>query len=121
MDNNGIDARSEQRLIWATTRSRLEADNYKIAIVHAPSLYDVVAANGYRLYLCGHTHGGQICLPGGRPVIVHLRHGRQFYRGLWRHEQMTGYTGQGAGTVGIPLRFNTESEITLFRLNRGPA
>ena len=95
-------------------------DGFKIALVHAPSLYDDAAANGYRLYLSGHTHGGQICLPGGRPVIVHLRHGRRLYRGIWRHGQMAGYTSQGAGTVGIPLRFNTESEITVFRLNCGP-
>ena len=91
-------------------------EGFKIAMVHAPSLFDVAAGNGYRLYLCGHTHGGQICLPGGRPLIVHLRHGRKYYRGLWRYRDMTGYTGQGVGTVGVPLRFNTRSEITLFRL-----
>ncbi|MCP4688026.1 MAG: metallophosphoesterase [Desulfobacterales bacterium] len=93
-------------------------DGFKIALVHAPSLFDAAADNGYRLYLCGHTHAGQICLPGGKPLILHLRHGRKYYRGLWRYAGMTGYTGQGAGTSGIPLRFNTQSEITLFRLNR---
>ncbi len=91
---------------------------FKIALVHTPSLFDIAADNGYRLYLCGHTHGGQICLPGGRPVILHLRHGRHFYRGLWRYGQMVGYTGQGTGVVGIPIRFNTQSEITLLRLLR---
>jgi len=91
---------------------------FKIALVHTPALFDIAAENDYRLYLCGHTHGGQICLPGGVPVIRHLRYGRQYYRGLWRYGQMTGYTGQGVGTVGIPIRFNTQSEITLFRLYR---
>jgi uncharacterized protein len=93
-------------------------NGFKIALVHAPSMFDVAADNGYALYLCGHTHGGQICLPGGRPVIIHLRHGRKFYRGLWRYGTMTGYTGQGTGTIGIPLRFNTQSEITVLRLNQ---
>lgn len=93
-------------------------EGFKIALVHAPSMFDVAADNGYRLYLCGHTHAGQICLPGGKPIIVHVHHGRKYYRGLWRYDGMTGYTGQGTGTVGIPLRFNTRSEITLFRLNR---
>ena len=92
-------------------------DGFKVALVHTPSLFDTAAANGYRLYLCGHTHGGQICLPGGRPVILHLRHGRRYYRGLWRYKAMTGYTSQGCGTVGIPVRFNTQSEITLITLH----
>jgi predicted MPP superfamily phosphohydrolase len=81
-------------------------------------MFDVAADNGYRLYLCGHTHGGQICLPGGIPIILHLRHGRRYYRGLWHYGRMTGYTGQGAGTVGLPVRFNTQSEITVLRLVR---
>ena len=93
-------------------------DGFKIALVHAPSLYDVAADNGYSLYLCGHTHGGQICLPGGFPIILHLRHGRKYYRGLWRYKNMAGYTGQGCGTVGLPVRFNTRSEVTLITLNR---
>ncbi len=93
-------------------------DGFKIALVHAPSLFDAAADNGYRLYLCGHTHAGQICLPGGTPIILHVSRGRKYYKGLWRYGSMTGYTGQGAGTSGIPLRFNTRSEITVFRLFR---
>jgi len=95
------------------------SDSFKIALVHTPSLYDVAANNGYRLYLCGHTHGGQICLPGGHPVILHLKHGRKYYRGLWRYGKMTGYTSQGCGTIGIPIRFNTMSEVTLITLLKG--
>jgi predicted MPP superfamily phosphohydrolase len=93
-------------------------EGFKIALVHAPSMFDIAADNGYRFYVCGHTHGGQICLPGGIPVMLHLRHGRKYYRGLWLHNGMLGYTGQGTGTVGIPVRFNTQSEITLFCLKR---
>ena len=88
---------------------------FKIVLVHSPSLFDLASENGY---LTGHTHGGQICLPGGIPVITHLRHGKKFYRGLWHYREMTGYTGQGVGVVGIPVRFNTQSEITVLRLHR---
>jgi len=93
-------------------------NGFKIALIHTPALYDAAADNGYNLYLSGHTHGGQICLPGGRPLILHLRHGRKYYRGMWRYKNMVGYTGQGCGTVGLPVRFNTRSEITLITLNR---
>ena len=93
-------------------------EGFKIVLVHAPSMFDLASDAGYSLYLTGHTHGGQICLPGGIPVIRHLRHGKKYYRGIWHYNQMTGYTGQGVGVVGIPVRFNTQSEITLFRLYR---
>jgi predicted MPP superfamily phosphohydrolase len=93
-------------------------NGFKITLAHAPSMFDAAEINGYKLYLCGHTHGGQICLPGGKPIILHLRHGRKYYRGLWQYGSMTGYTSQGTGCVGIPIRFNTQSEITLFKLNR---
>lgn len=90
---------------------------FKIALVHTPALYDEAQQNGYDLYLAGHTHGGQICLPGGIPLILHLDRGRKYYRGKWKYRDMTGYTGQGVGAVGIPLRYNTQSEITVFTLH----
>lgn len=93
-------------------------DGFKVALVHTPELFDVAADNGYSLYLCGHSHGGQICLPGGIPLITHLCHGRRFFRGLWRHGDMQGYTGQGTGTVALPVRFNSQSEITCITLKK---
>ena len=91
---------------------------FKLVLIHTPELYDVAANNGYRLYLCGHTHGGQICLPYGIPLITHVYDGKKYYRGLWRYSNMKGYTNQGCGTVGIPIRFNTQSEIALVTLKR---
>ena len=95
-----------------------QTDGFKIALVHSPELFDVAAGNKYSLYLCGHTHGGQICLRGGKPVITHLSHGKKYYNGLWKYDGMIGYTGSGTGTSGIPVRFNSFSEITLFTLKR---
>lgn len=92
-------------------------DRFKIALIHTPELYDLAADNGYNLYLAGHTHGGQICLPGGIPIVLHLERGHRFSKGLWQYKKMIGYTGQGVGTVGIPIRLNTISEITLFTLH----
>jgi uncharacterized protein len=94
------------------------ADEFKMALVHSPEMYDVAEKNGYQLYLCGHSHGGQICLPGGYPIITHLRNGKKFVRGLWQFNRMKGYTNQGCGVVGIPVRFNTQSEVALITLKR---
>jgi len=91
-----------------------------VALVHSPEAYDVAADLGVDLYLCGHTHAGQVCLPGGRPVIKHLSRGRRYYRGTWRHDGMVGVTNAGAGTSGVPVRFNTRGEILVLTL-RCPA
>jgi len=95
---------------------RAAAAPFSIALVHSPELYDAAAAAGIDLYLCGHTHGGQVCLPGGIPIITHLNRGRRFYRGVWQHGAMRGVTHCGIGTSGIPVRFNTRGEILIHHL-----
>jgi len=89
---------------------------FTIALVHSPELFDLAAAMGVDLYLCGHTHAGQVCLPGGIPLIKHLNRGHDFYRGHWRHGAMQGVTHAGVGTSGIPVRFNTRGEILIHHL-----
>jgi uncharacterized protein len=91
-------------------------EGFKIALVHSPEMFDVAADNHYSLYLCGHTHAGQICLPGGKPVFKHLYTGKNLTKGFWKLNGLTGYTSAGCGTSGIPIRFNCEGEITLFTL-----
>ena len=91
---------------------------FKIALVHTSELYDIAAENHFSLYLCGHTHGGQICLPGGRPIITHQTEGRKFIKGFWKHNGMIGFTHQGCGVSGLPIRFYSESEIVVFTLKR---
>ena len=91
---------------------------FKIALVHTPSLYDVAAENGYQLYLCGHTHGGQVCLPGGIPIIGNARCARNKLSGRWRHGRMQGYTHRGTGTSGLAVRINCPPDISIHRLTR---
>jgi predicted MPP superfamily phosphohydrolase len=79
-------------------------EGFRIALVHSAEVADHAAAAGYRLYLCGHTHGGQICLPGSRPIITHLLRCGYGSVGLWRDENMIGYTNSGLGVGDIPLR-----------------
>ncbi len=92
------------------------SDNFSIALSHTSELSDVAAENGYGLYLCGHTHGGQVCLPGGIPIISHQKGGKDRVRGLWYQNGMTGYTNPGAGVSGVPLRFNCPPEVTVLEL-----
>jgi predicted MPP superfamily phosphohydrolase len=93
-------------------------DDFTIALVHSPELNDAAAEAGVALYLCGHTHGGQVCLPGGIPIVRHVATGERFFRGEWEHQGMLGVTNQGAGTSGIPVRFNTRGEVLAITLRR---
>jgi predicted MPP superfamily phosphohydrolase len=87
----------------------------KIALVHTSNLAEEAAARGFALYLTGHTHGGQICLPGGRPVLT-MGMPRQWAAGLWKLGTMAGYTSKGIGTSCLPLRYNCQPEIALLTL-----
>jgi hypothetical protein len=96
-------------------------DEFTIALVHSPELAIEAAAGGADLYLCGHTHGGQICLPGPVPIIKHLTCCRSYWHGQWRHRNMRGITSRGVGTSGIPVRFHAPPEAWHITLRRGPA
>lgn len=89
---------------------------FRILLVHSPELFKEAAGLGVNLYLCGHTHGGQVCLPGGAPVICHLDKGRRFAKGVWRYKNMTGLTNRGLGASGLPVRFHCPGHIVLLTL-----
>ena len=92
---------------------------FALALVHSAEFADVAAEAGYSLYLSGHTHGGQICLPGGRPVFTALDSHRQLVAGQWQYDGMLGYTSRGVG-VGQRARFNCPPELVLLRLRCEP-
>jgi predicted MPP superfamily phosphohydrolase len=89
---------------------------FRLLLAHTPELYFQAAGCGIHLYLCGHSHGGQICLPGGFPLLTFLNTGKRFYRGVWRYRNMIGHTSPGCGTSKIPVRFNCMPEVTLLTL-----
>lgn len=91
---------------------------FGLALVHSAEMADEAAALGYSFYLCGHTHGGQICLPGGRPVLTNLTRNRGLASGLWKRGGMLGYTSSGAGVSGVVARFFSRAEVALFTLRR---
>ncbi len=90
--------------------------DFKIAMVHTPELAKTASHNKYDLYLCGHTHGGQICLKEGIPLISHQFEGKQLNHGQWKLGKMIGYTSRGAGVSGMPVRFNCPAEVTVITL-----
>ncbi len=91
-----------------------------ILLAHSPEIYRHAAHAGFDLLLCGHTHGGQICLPGGRPIIYDAKCPRDLASGPWRYRQLRGYTSVGTGSSIVDVRLNCPPEITLHQLHRAP-
>jgi predicted MPP superfamily phosphohydrolase len=102
----------------AKSASRIPTDAFSILLTHTPEVYDSAASAGFDLLLCGHTHGGQLCLPGGVPIKLESRLPRKMGAGPWHHLGMAGYTSVGAGTSLLPVRLNCPPEITLHTLRR---
>ncbi len=96
--------------------ANLPATATSILLSHTPEIYRQAAHAGFDLMLCGHTHGGQICLPGGIPVTLDSKCPRYMGSGAWRYRGMHGYTSTGAGTCIVPVRLNCPPEIALHRL-----
>ncbi len=91
---------------------------FTILLAHSPELFRPAAERGIRLYLCGHTHGGQIHLPGIGPVFMNARVPRRYGVGLWREGRMWGYTTFGAGSTAVPVRLGCKPEVMIFTLRR---
>ena len=88
-----------------------------ILLTHSPEIYQHAAHAGFDLMLCGHTHGGQVCLPGGVPVMCNAACPRAFCAGAWTHHDLQGYTSAGSGACVVDLRLNCPPEITLHHLH----
>ena len=89
-----------------------------VLLVHEPDFADEAAHYPVDLQLSGHSHGGQIWLPGiGAPWLPLFA--RKYPRGLHRIGPLTLYTNIGLGTIRVPIRLNCPPEVTLFALRSG--
>ncbi len=91
-------------------------DECSVLLSHTPEVYRSAAGADFDLMLSGHTHGGQICLPGSIPVTIDARLPRYMASGSWTYGNMAGYTSTGVGSSIVPVRFNCPPEITLHHL-----
>jgi predicted MPP superfamily phosphohydrolase len=89
-----------------------------ILLSHTPEIFRQAAHAGFDVLLSGHTHGGQICLPGAIPLTLDAKLPRRFGAGAWRYHGMAGYTSTGVGSSIVAVRLNCRPEITLHRLRR---
>jgi len=98
--------------------SSIPHEAFSILLSHTPEIYRQAAHAGFDLLLSGHTHGGQICLPGSIPLTLESNLPRLFGAGAWQYHNMSGYTSSGVGSSIVTVRLNCLPEITLHRLWR---
>ncbi len=96
--------------------SDIPPGEFSILLSHTPEIYQQAAHAEFDVLLSGHTHGGQICLPGGIPISLDSVLPRHLGSGPWKYHNMIGYTSVGAGCSIVPARFNCPPEITIHYL-----
>jgi uncharacterized protein len=104
----------------------------RVAVAHAPYLrvLDQFAGDGYDAIFAGHTHGGQLCVPGYGALVTNCDLDTRRVKGLHRHpaDSAPGDPGSswlhvsaGLGTSPyVPVRFACRPEATLLTLTAGP-
>jgi len=98
--------------------SGIDHNEFSILLSHTPEIYRQAAHADFNLLLGGHTHGGQICLPGKIPITLDSVLPRHMGSGTWQYHNMIGYTSAGVGSSIVSVRFNCLPEITLHTLHK---
>ncbi|ANE03006.1 metallophosphoesterase [Corynebacterium crudilactis] len=94
-----------------------------IALLHAPEprVLEKFEADGYQLSLSGHTHGGQLCLPGSRPIVTNCGIDRKRARGLNKFGDMWMHVSNGLGNSKfVPFRLFCRPSATLIKITEQP-
>jgi predicted MPP superfamily phosphohydrolase len=90
-----------------------------ILLYHSPELMPLASQLRIALYLCGHTHGGQIRLPLYGALVTSSSLGKRYEMGLYRELHTHLYVSRGIGLEGLcapRVRFLCPPEIILWRL-----
>jgi len=89
-----------------------------ILLAHSPEVIMRPLDPRVRLILCGHTHGGQICLPGGKALYSNTRLPLRFASGRHALDGAVLYVSRGIGSTRFPLRYSCPPEATVLTLTR---
>jgi predicted MPP superfamily phosphohydrolase len=101
------------------TPRRVPSNEAVILLAHEPDFADEAAKFPIDLQLSGHSHGGQVRIPLLPPLYL-PKMARKYVWGTYHVGPLTLYTTAGLGTIGVPMRLNCPSEITLLTLGRSP-
>jgi predicted MPP superfamily phosphohydrolase len=87
---------------------------HKLAVCHSPDGLGAVQGTDVSLLLTGHTHGGAICLPGYRPIVMPSRAGRRYPYGRHQLDGLTLFVSRGVGGSLVPVRTWAPPDVVVF-------
>jgi uncharacterized protein len=102
------------------TLQNLSKDTFNLFCYHSPELINDINDFNVDLYLCGHTHGGQIALPFYGALVTLSKYGKKYEAGKYTVGKTLLYVNRGLGLEGRPapqVRFLARPEITVFDIS----
>lgn len=97
-----------------------QAGTLRIVLCHFPDQFVRTRPLKADLFLAGHTHGGQVCFPGGLPLITHDRSPVRYCKGVHWREGTWYIVSRGLGFSGLPIRVNCPAEVAVITTIRCP-
>lgn len=93
------------------------ADDAVLMLSHNPDYCETLRDPRVGLVLSGHTHGGQVRVPGMVNPFIPSRYGEKYSHGLVEAPTTRVYVSRGLGATGLPVRYNCPPELTLISLS----
>ncbi len=96
----------------------IPASQPRILLSHNPDVAELGPAQDVRvdLQISGHTHGGQVLIPGIGAVVTASRYGTKYLSGLNEGPSWPVYTMRGVGTTALPVRLGAPPEVVVFEV-----
>lgn len=94
----------------------------RVLLYHSPELMPAAVERGIDLYLCGHTHGGQVRLPLVGPLLTASQLGRRYVMGHYQEGRTHLYVTRGVGFEGLAaprVRLFCPPEVGLVEVSGG--
>lgn len=88
----------------------------RVVLCHYPDLFCAARHLEPDIYLAGHTHGGQICMPSGKPILRHDVMPPRFCKGVHRIDKTWFAVSNGFGFTSLPVRLFCPAEVVEFTL-----
>ena len=116
IDVVGLDDEHIGRADLTVARAR-DGDGFRLAVAHSPDVAEHLARLGYDLIVCGHTHGGQVCIPWFGAIVTNSNLPRRMARGVHRLGDAWLHVSAGLGTsMYAPFRMACRPEVCVLEL-----
>jgi len=99
-----------------TAFSQCDESTDTIVLCHSPDGLLHCNGNRFRLYVCGHTHSGQVATRRGAIFVPAGTLSRRFNSGFYRTDAGEVFVSSGIGAVGVPIRINAPPDLLCLNL-----